>query len=287
MDALTMVSLEGNWDTIINARRVELAARAFREYNAEFLIVSGTYEPGTSPGKGASTGKLGERNTQALRGRYDIDPALIIPAHAFPFEFTYTTVEALANACVIGWLMSGLERQSELREVDFAPISSGAHCQRVHVLNVRACHALRQFNVDVKVKQQEPSDSDEPHMIASEARKLSELTQGGGVITTGRWIHCEEEWSFDDARLMRAMMIQMMNTVLPGFTQNQIRPIINAASLAQRYAIMQMLGELSANRQFAPSALDRILARTTQRFAAAVNEPSAIQIAEYLKRGIR
>jgi hypothetical protein len=86
---------------------------------------------------------------------------------------------------------------------------------------------------------------------------------------------------------MRAMMIQMMNTVLPGFTQNQIRPIINAASLAQRYAIMQMLGELSANRQFAPSALDRILARTTQRFAAAVNEPSAIQIAEYLKRGIR
>jgi hypothetical protein len=124
-------------------------------------------------------------------------------------------------------------------------------------------------------------------MIANEARKLQELTQGGGVIATGRWIHCEEEFSFDDARLMRAMIIQMMNTVLPGFTQNQIRPITSAASLGHRYAILQMLGELSANGQLDSPALDRILARTTQHFAAGVIEPSVIQIAEYLKRGIR
>lgn len=285
MDALTIVSLEGNWDAAINARRLDLAGTAFRDSNADFVIVSGTHEPGTSASNGVRSKKLGERNTQTLRDVHDIDSALIIPAHAFPFEFTYTTIEAFGNACMIGWLMSGFERQSDPHHVDFAPISSGVHCQRVHVLNVRACHALKQFNVETTVKRQQPLGPDEPDVINSEVRKLDELTRVGGIIATGRWFHRDEEWSFDDPWLMRATMVRMMSAVLPALTENQIRQIAGVASVSSRYAIMQMLCEVSADRQLGPFALDCILTRTAQRFAGAFDDSSVRHIAEYFRRG--
>jgi hypothetical protein len=246
MDTLSIVSLEGSWDAAINDRRLKLAAAAFRQRNADFIISSGTYEPGSSVSDCAGVRRLGERNAYTLRDVYYLDPAVIIPAYAFPFEFTYTIIEAFGNACVIGWLMSGFEMRSELGRVDFLPVSSGVHCRRVQILNVRACQALKQFNVEATVKRQQPSGPGERHSIENEAVKLRELTWAGGVIATGRWFHGDEEWSFDDQKLMRATMAAMIKTVLPGLGEDKIRRIAGAESMSRRYEIMQMLCEISA-----------------------------------------
>jgi hypothetical protein len=286
MAALSIVSLEGNWDAAINAGRLAVAVSTFSQSNADFIIVSGTYEPGSAVNARAPSRKLGERNTQILRDVSDIDPALIVPAHAFPFDFTYTTIEAFGNACVLGWLMSGFTRQPVAGHVDFAPISSGVHCRRVHALNVRACQALEQFNVKARVLRQQPLDPDEPEMIASEARKLDELTRADGVIATGRWFHGAEEWSFDDPHLMRAMIARMFITVVPGFAESQIQRMEAAATLAQRYGLLQMVCEISANGALSSSAVERILARASRRFAGEFDVASATRTAEYLQRAI-
>jgi hypothetical protein len=285
MDVLSIVSLEGNWNAAINGRRLELASTAFRRSNADFIISSGTYKPGSSASECRRLKKLGERNTDTLRSLHDIDSALIIPVHAFPFEFTYTTIEAFGNACVIGWLTTRFERQSHPIQVDFAPISSGAHCRRVHVLNTRAFRALSQFNVETTVKPQQPLEMEEADMIESEERKLRELMRPSGVIATGRWIHGDTaEWSFDDPQLMRITMARLIKAVLPGSGEEQVDEIIRIAPLAQRYGIMQMLCEVSANRELSSSALERIFSRTARRFAGAFDEGSATRMAEQLAR---
>jgi hypothetical protein len=281
--SLSVVSLEGNWNAAINAPRLELAASLFTRSNADFMIVSGTFEPGSMASSRGGVQKLGRRNTEALRIAHDIDPALIIPAHEFPFDFTYTTIEAFGNACVLGWLMSGFEKQSDPVRVDFAPISSGAHCQRVHALNLRACQALTQFNVETRVEQQQPLEPDEPEIVASE---LTKLTQAGAVISTGRWLHGAQEWSFDDPHLMRTTMEGLFIATIPGFAESQIRRIGAAATLAQRYGLMQMVCEISANAKLTSSALERIFARTSRRFGSEFDIASASQAAEYLARPI-
>jgi|HubBroStandDraft_1064217.scaffolds.fasta_scaffold19893_2 hypothetical protein len=284
MEAVSIVSVEGNWDTAINARRLDFAAAAFRRADADFIISSGTYEPGLPSTDRALVKKLGEQNADALRDLQGIDPALVIPAYAFPFEFTYTVIEAFGNACVIGWLISGFERRSIPGRVDFAPVSSGAHCERVHVLNIRACQALTQFNVATAVRRQKLSGPDDPERVEREAGKLRQLTRPGGVIATGRWFHGDEERSFDDPALMRATFAGMIKAIFPGLAEDEVWHLTGARPLAQRYAIMQMLCEVSAKRELGPLVLNRIVERTKRRFAGAFDETHAKRMAERLEK---
>jgi hypothetical protein len=282
MTAPFLVSLEGNWDATINARRTALAAAAFRESNADFIIVSGTHEPGAPAHDRMRLRKLGERNTAALHEVHGIDPAFIIPGFALPFEFTYTTIAAFGNACIIGWLMSGLQRLPDPAPVAFAPISSGAHCQRVHVLNVRACQALTRFNVETTVMQQQPCH-DEPHMVATEASKLKELTRNGGTVATGRWLHGNEHRSFHDPQRMRATIAHLLCAVLAEPAASQLQEIAGAVSVAQRHVLMQMLCEFSLCKQLESRALERIFARSAARFGDAIDATAASAIAQSMQ----
>ena len=285
-DTFSIVSLEGNWDAATNAQRLDLAAAAFDRSNADFIISSGTYEPGASVETCARPKKLGERNAETLCNIRGIDPALVIPAYTFPFEFTYTTIEAFGNACAIGWLMSGFERRADPGYVNFAPISSGVHCRRVYILNVRACQALVQFNVDTTVKRQTPLSPNEPSMVESEERKLHELTRLDGALATGRWLHGNAVMSFDDPGLMRATMAGMIKATFPGLEKEEAGRIGAVQSTAQRYAILQMLCEASGRKVLGSRALDGIFERAAQRFEGAFDETYARQIAERLAKAI-
>lgn len=286
MDVFSITSIEGNWDARTNSQRVELAAAAFQQIEADFIISSGTYKPGTSAISQAPIRKLGARNAEILSNVYGIDSALIIPVWAFPFDYTYTTIEAFGNATAIGWLISGLERRSATGHVDFAPISSGVHCERVHILNVRACEGLAQFNVETSVKRQQPSDLGEADLIASERRKVDQLMEKDGVIATGRWLHGEELWSLDDPYLMRAMMAGMARAVLPGLEEGEADSILRTQSIAQRYAIMQVFCEASIRSRCDSSAIDRIMKRVARRFPQTFDQSAARQVVGHMTNAI-
>lgn len=282
MDALSIVSLEGNWDSAINTLRLDHAVATFHGVDADFIICSGTYNPASVAGECTHIRKLGERNADILRCAHDINDALIIPAYAFPFEFTYTTIAAFGNACVIGWLMSGLNRRSKLARVNFTPVSSGVHCRRVKVLNVRACEALTQFNIETTVTCESPSGPDDQDMIDSEEEKLRELTIEGGIIDTGRWFHGDHERSFDSQEFMHVTVGAMIKSVFRGLGEDDIRQVINIESIALRYVVMQVICKISAGTDIGSLGLDRIIATTRGRFTDTFDERNATKIVDRL-----
>lgn len=251
---MEIVSVEGNWDDRINERRLDRAAFYFKEHSSDFIIVSGTYQPGVvNRNRGV---KLGERNAALLQDKHGIPALRVFPAHQFPFEFTYTTIEAFANATTIGWIQSGLQADASRTMLSFTPVTSGTHVTRVALLNHRACKALRQFNIEVRVNiLKDELDNDEISSV-DEHCKIQKLLAPGAALDTGNWYHGDHLRSLDDADSMREHMRLLIRKLLPTASPADIDSLLSEPSFAVRVFIASLLGHISAGNQLTHPAFE-------------------------------
>ena len=122
---LHFVSIEGNWDKDIHDKRIEHAAMILEKNKHSLAIASGIYAPSTY--SSFFSGRLGEYTKEILINKYGIPAMRIMPAYLFPYDSTYTIMDAFANAALIGWLSCGLRKRSNEMNVLLEPCTSEFH----------------------------------------------------------------------------------------------------------------------------------------------------------------
>jgi len=210
---LHFVSIEGNWDKDIHDKRIAYAAKILMEDEFSLAIASATCAPPSY--SSFFQGRLGEYTKEMLTNKYGIPAMRIIPAYRFPYDWTYTIMDAFTNAAVIGWVSCGLKRRNREINVLFEPSTSDFHGLRVETLNNRACQYLGILNVNIELS----SRNKLPLSILKkdypdEAARLSEMQSTEGLISTGEWVDNGKIRSFDDLNSMKHDLFEAFQSVL-------------------------------------------------------------------------
>ena len=210
---LHFVSIEGNWDKDIHDKRIAYAAKILMEDEFSLAIASATCAPPSY--SSFFQGRLGEYTKEMLINKYGIPAMRIIPAYRFPYDWTYTIMDAFTNAAVIGWVSCGLKRRNREINVLFEPSTSDFHGLRVETLNNRACQYLGNLNVNIELS----SRNKLPLSILKkdypdEAARLSEMQSTEGLISTGEWVDNGKIRSFDDLNSMKHDLFEAFQSVL-------------------------------------------------------------------------
>ncbi|MBE5986404.1 MAG: hypothetical protein E7250_01655 [Paenibacillaceae bacterium] len=210
---LHFVSIEGNWDKDIHDKRIAYAAKILMEDEFSLAIASATCAPPSY--SSFFQGRLGEYTKEMLINKYGIPAMRIIPAYRFPYDWTYTIMDAFTNAAVIGWVSCGLKRRNREINVLFEPSTSDFHGLRVETLNNRACQYLGILNVNIELS----SRNKLPLSILKkdypdEAARLSEMQSTEGLISTGEWVDNGKIRSFDDLNSMKHDLFEAFQSVL-------------------------------------------------------------------------
>ena len=209
---LHFVSIEGNWDKEIHDKRIAQAAMILEKNKSSLAIASATYAPTSY--SSFFEGRLGEYTKDILINKYGIPAMRIIPAYLFPYNSSYTIIDAFANAAVIGWVSCGLRKRNNEINVLFEPGTSEFHGLRVETLNNRACQYLRNFNVNVELlcRNKLPLAILEKE-YPEEAARLSELQSREGLIATGEWLDNGKTRSYDDFHSMKYDLAEAFKSV--------------------------------------------------------------------------
>ncbi len=210
---LHFVSIEGNWEKSIHDSRIAQAAITLMKDRSSFAIASGTYAP--SSYASFFTGRLGEYTKEILIHKYGIPEMRIIPAYLFPYQSTYTIMDAFTNASLIGWMSCGLRKRGDEIQVLFEPSTSAFHGLRVETLNIRACRFLHDFNVNLELTCKnklsfERLETEYPEEID----RLLKMQSNDGLLTTGEWSDNGKKRSYDDLQSMNSDLGKAFHAVL-------------------------------------------------------------------------
>lgn len=280
-----VLSIEGNWNRSVNKKRLEMAAEEFHRTDPVCIIASGTYEPGKI--NNSNRKKLGFENSQLLARQYSIPASRIFPAYQYPWEFTYTTIEAFSNACTIAWIFSGFRKQAQTIPITFIPVTNNTHVDRVLALNKRACEALDRLNLSVNVQapvrvRNTPALSDDPTSM-EEILKLKSLLSPDGVVTTGKWKHGDEERSFDDLELMKYSFEKLLSNILPGGNNSDLNYLLALESTDMRLATSRVLSQIANSGILTNQHLITLLNRN-QSDTAPIEAPDTKALTHLLAR---
>jgi len=218
-NSLHFVSIEGNWEKYLHEERIANAAIALTNNNS-FAIASGT----NSPPEYASffNGKLGVYTRDILMHDYNIPAMRIIPAFLFPYNLTYTIIDAFTNASIIGWISCGLKKRVNKINVTFEPNTSAFHWGRVELINNRACEYLRKLNVNVNLLcKNKDSKIEMNNKFREENVRLSALHSKGGLLETGKWTDNGRDRSFDDICDMKVDLFKAIHSTLPSLSLDE------------------------------------------------------------------
>ena len=276
---LHFVSIEGNWDKDIHDKRIAHAAMILLEDEFSLAIASATCAPPSY--SSFFQGRLGEYTKEMLINKYGIPAMRIIPAYRFPYDSTYTIIDAFTNATVIGWVSCGLKRRNREISVLFEPCTSDFHGLRVENLNNRACQYLGNLNVNMELscRNKLPLSilkKDYPE----EAARLSEMQLKKGLIDTGEWLDNGNTRSFDDLNNMKHDLFEAFRSVFQISLSDMDNYILSDVG---RVIFTLLWNQLANNQKLSDQDFKNVCAYVRYWFGVNVSETEILKIKKIIK----
>ena len=276
---LHFVSIEGNWDKDIHDKRIAHAAKILMEDEFSLAIASATCAPPSY--SSFFQGRLGEYTKEMLINKYGIPAMRIIPAYRFPYDWTYTIMDAFTNAAVIGWVSCGLKRRNREINVLFEPSTSDFHGLRVETLNNRACQYLGNLNVNIDLS----SRNKLPLSILKkdypdEAARLSEMQSTEGLIATGEWVDNGKIRSFDDLNSMKHDLFEAFQSVFQISLSDMDHYILSDVG---RIIFTLLWNQMANNQKLSDKDFKNVYAYARSWFDANISETEILMIKKIIR----
>ena len=275
---LHFVSIEGNWDKNIHDERIAYAANILKKDESSFAIASGTCAPASY--SSFFQGRLGKYTRETLMNQYGIQAMRILPAYLFPYNSTYTIIDAFANAALIGWGSCGLKKREDGIKVLFELGTSAFHGQRVEILNHRACKYLQEFGVHVELKCKNKLPWEEMERgHQEEVTRLQEMQGREGLITTGEWLDHGKRRSYDDINRMKEDLEEAFKEA--GWSLNSID--IGSFSDLERLLFTLLWNELAGKKRLGEKEFDGICSYLTSHFGMNIPKEALMSMKRSIK----
>ena len=276
---LHFVSIEGNWDKDIHDKRIAHAAKILMEDEFSLAIASATCAPPSY--SSFFQGRLGEYTKEMLINKYGIPAMRILPAYRFPYDWSYTIMDAFTNAAVIGWVSCGLKRRNREINVLFEPSTSDFHGLRVETLNNRACQYLGNLNVNIDLS----SRNKLPLSILKkdypdEAARLSEMQSTEGLIATGEWVDNGKIRSFDDLNSMKHDLFEAFQSVFQISLSDMDHYILSDVG---RIIFTLLWNQMANNQKLSDKDFKNVYAYARSWFDANISETEILMIKKIIR----